>query len=389
MLMKLPKKLTDKLKVREENNSLRSLKTPTNLVDFSSNDYLGFAKSSTIFDKTHQFLIDKNIKQNGATGSRLLSGNHILYSEVEDFLSDFHQAESTTIFNSGYDANIGFFSAVPQRNDIILYDEFSHASIRDGIQLSNAKSFKFLHNDLKDLEAMLKRIQQENSEIYVVTESVFSMDGDSPDLVNLVKICKKYNAFLIVDEAHAIGVFGKNGCGLVQHLNLQNDVFARIVTFGKGLGCHGAAILGSKNLQDYLVNFARSFIYTTGLSPHSLATIKVAYNEMLKQVQQDKINLSRNIYHFLEEVKKLKLDFIPSCSAIQCCIISGNENVKLISEKFKEKDFEVKAILSPTVPQNQERLRFCLHSYNSAKEISEILSLLDIFTTTEFKSALK
>jgi 8-amino-7-oxononanoate synthase len=387
--MKLPKKLTDKLKFREENNSLRSLKTPTNLVDFSSNDYLGFAKSSAIFDKTHQFLLDKNSKQNGATGSRLLSGNHILYSEVEDFLSDFHQTESTTIFNSGYDANIGFFSAAPQRNDIILYDEFSHASIRDGIQLSNAKSFKFLHNDLEDLEAMLKRIQQENSEIYVVTESVFSMDGDSPDLVNLVKICKKYNAYLIVDEAHALAVFGKNGCGLVQHLDLQNDVFARIITFGKGLGCHGAAILGCKNLQNYLVNFARSFIYTTGLSPHSLATIKVAYNEMLKQVQQDKINLSENIHHFLEEVKRLKLDFIPSCSAIQCCVISGNENVKLISEKFKEKGFEVKAILSPTVPQNQERLRFCLHSYNSAKEISEVLSLLAIFTTTEIKSALK
>jgi 8-amino-7-oxononanoate synthase len=391
--MKLPKKLTDKLKVREENNSLRSLKTPTNLVDFSSNDYLGFAKSSTIFDKTHQFLVDKNIKQNGATGSRLLSGNHILYTEVEDFLSDFHQTESTTIFNSGYDANIGFFSAVPQRNDIILYDEFSHASIRDGIQLSNAKSFKFLHNDLEDLEAILKRpfdcAQGDKNVIYVITESVFSMDGDSPDLVNLVKICKKYNAFLIVDEAHALGVFGKNGCGLIQHLDLQNAVFARIITFGKGLGCHGAAILGSKNLQNYLVNFARSFIYTTGLSPHSIATIKITYNEMLKQVQQDKINLSENIHHFLAEVKRLKLDFIPSCSAIQCCIISGNENVKLISEKFKDKGFEVKAILSPTVPQNQERLRFCLHAYNSAKEISEVLSLLDIFTTTEIKSALK
>ncbi|WP_036841166.1 pyridoxal phosphate-dependent aminotransferase family protein [Polaribacter sp. Hel_I_88] len=400
--MKLPKKLQDKLKIREENNSLRILKTPTNLVDFSSNDYLGFAKSSAIFDKTHQFLIDKNSKQNGATGSRLLSGNHNLYSEVESFLSDFHQTESATIFNSGYDANIGFFSAVPQRNDIILYDEFSHASIRDGIQLSNAKSFKFLHNDLENLEAMLKRpfdcAQGDNNVIYVVTESVFSMDGDSPDLVNLAKICKKYNAYLIVDEAHALGVFGKNGAGLVQDLNLQNDVFARIITFGKALGCHGAAILGIKDLQDYIVNFARSFIYTTGLSPHSLATIKIAYNEMLKQpfdcaqgdiFQQDNINLSENIHHFLEEVKRLKLDFIPSCSAIHCCIISGNENVKSISEKFKEKGFEVKAILSPTVPQNQERLRFCLHSYNSFEEISSVLNLLVIFTTTEINSALK
>ena len=254
--MNLPKKLTIKLKLREENNALRSLKTPSNLVDFSSNDYLGFAKSETIFDKTHQFLIERNLKQNGATGSRLLSGNHALYTEVENFLSEFHQTESATIFNSGYDANIGFFSSVPQRRDIIFYDEFIHASIRDGIQLSNAKAFKFTHNNLTHLDELLKRVQHEKSEVYVVTEAVFSMDGDAPDLVQMAEICKKNNAFLIVDEAHAIGVFGKNGCGLVQELNIQKEVFARIITFGKGLGCHGAAILGSDKLQQYVVNFA-------------------------------------------------------------------------------------------------------------------------------------
>lgn len=392
MLMKLPKKLTGKLNVRKENNSLRSLKTPTNLVDFSSNDYLGFAKSSAIFKETHQFLMDQNIKQNGATGSRLLSGNHILYPEVESFLSDFHQTKSATIFNSGYDANIGFFSSIAQRNDIILYDEFSHASIRDGIQLSNAKAFKFLHNDLEDLEANILRQAQNNIgyltdpvEVYVVTEAVFSMDGDSPDLKKIVEICKKYNAFLIVDEAHAIGVFGKNGCGLVQDLGLQNDVFARIITFGKGLGCHGAAILGSKDLQDYLVNFARSFIYTTGLSPHSLATIRIAYNALQSNYQHQK-KLQKNIAFFKSEIEMLNLKnlFIKSNSAIHCCVITGNENVKAISEKFKEKNFDVKAILSPTVPKNKERLRFCLHSYNSSEEISEVLSLLAIFTTTEF-----
>ena len=387
--MNLPKKLTNKLKLREENNSLRSLKTPSHLVDFSSNDYLGFAKSSAIFHKTHQFLVDKNIKQNGATGSRLLSGNHQLYTEVERFLSDFHQSESATIFNSGYDANVGFFSSVPQRGDIILYDEFIHASIRDGIKLSNAKSFKFSHNDLGSLSEMLKRVQHNNSDIYVVTESVFSMDGDSPDLVTMSQMINKHNTFLIVDEAHAVGIFGATGCGIIQNLNLQDAIFARIITFGKALGCHGAAVLGSEKLQNYLVNFARSFIYTTGLSPHSLATIKMAYDEMLKQVQHDKLNLSENIHHFLEEVKRLKLDFIPSCSAIHCCVILGNEKVKEISEKLQEKGFEVKAILSPTVPKNKERLRFCLHSYNSEEEISEVLELLSNFTFTESISASK
>ncbi|WP_397447486.1 aminotransferase class I/II-fold pyridoxal phosphate-dependent enzyme [Polaribacter sp. R77954] len=407
--MKTPKKLTNRLQSRKDNNALRSLTLPSTLVDFSSNDYLGFAQSETIFKETHQYLINHNFNQNGATGSRLLSGNYYLYNDVEKFLSDFHQTTSATIFNSGYDANVGFFSSVPQRGDFILYDAYSHASIRDGIQLSNAKAFKFLHNDLEDLEKMLKRlrpldcaqgdkdiqsnkemlnqVQHNNAEIYVVTESVFSMDGDSPDLVAISKICKKYNAFLIVDEAHAIGVFG---AGLVQKLNLQNDVFARIITFGKAMGCHGAAILGSKSLQNYLVNFARSFIYTTGLPPHSIATIKMAYQQLRlcssefeknEQIciENPQNQLQKNIHHFIKEVKRLQLNFIPSCSAIHCCIIPENSTVKLISEKLHQNGFDVKAILSPTVPKGKERLRFCLHSYNSTEEISEVLEFLSIF----------
>jgi 8-amino-7-oxononanoate synthase len=382
--MNLPKKLTIKLQSRAENNSLRSLKTPSNLVDFSSNDYLGFAKSEAVFDATHQFLVDQNNKQNGATGSRLLSGNHFLYTEVETVLANFHQSEAATIFNSGYDANIGFFSAVPQRGDIILYDEFIHASIRDGIQLSNAKPFKFKHNNLKELNSLLlrysERISEPRQEIYVVTETVFSMDGDTPDLVKVSELCKKYNAFLIVDEAHAVGVFGKNGCGVIQELQIEKAIFARIITFGKGLGCHGAAILGSSQLQQYLVNFARSFIYTTGLSPHSLATVKTVYGALLLDTKNQQ-KLQENIQHFTSEVKRLHLDFIKSNSAIHCCVISGTNKVKSISEKLQIKGFEVKAILAPTVKENQERLRFCLHSYNSKKEISEVLHLLSIFVS--------
>jgi 8-amino-7-oxononanoate synthase len=382
--MNLPKKLTIKLQSREENNSLRSLKTPSNLVDFSSNDYLGFAKSEAVFDATHQLLIDQHRKQNGATGSRLLSGNHMLYSEVETVLANFHQSEAATIFNSGYDANIGFFSAVPQRGDFILYDEFIHASIRDGIQLSKAKSFKFEHNNLAALNSLLlrysERISEPRQEIYVVTETVFSMDGDTPDLVKVSELCEKYNAFLIVDEAHAVGVFGKNGCGVIQELQIEKAIFARIITFGKGLGCHGAAILGSSQLQQYLVNFARSFIYTTGLSPHSLATVKTVYGALLLDTKKQQ-KLQENIQHFTSEVKRLQLGFIESDSAIHCCVISGTTKVKSISEKLQEKGFEVKAILSPTVKENQERLRFCLHSYNSKKEISEVLHLLSIFVS--------
>lgn len=383
-----PKKLQQKLQRRIENNSLRELSYSNGLVDFSSNDYLGFAKSAVIFKESHQYLIDNNFVQNGATGSRLLSGNHELYTKVEKQLCHLHQSEAL-LFNSGYDANVGFFSAVPQRNDVILYDEYSHASIRDGIKLSNAKAYSFKHNDLVDLEKKLKRYSEyvnshtELVEVYIVTESVFSMDGDSPDLASLQKLCEKYNAHSIVDEAHAVGVFG---FGLVQQLGLEKEVFARIITFGKAMGCHGSAVLGSKQLKEYLINFSRSFIYTTGLSPHSLATIHASYQELVISCGVDKSQssiqkLQENIQYFKTKYSEFLLNelFIDSNSAIQCCIISGNSTVKKCAELLQENGFDVRPILSPTVSEGEERLRFCLHSYNTHQDIDKVLNLLSTF----------
>ena len=379
-MKQIPKSIAIKLEQREQNHSLRKLSLPNNLVDFASNDYLGFSKSESIFKETHSYLIDNNIIENGATGSRLLSGNHLVYQEAENYIAKFHHSESALIFNSGYDANVGFFSAVPQRNDVILFDELAHASIRDGIQLSNAKSYKFQHNDFEDLERIILKLSTDNQQlltIFVVTESVFSMDGDTPNLEKLVQICEKHNCYLVVDEAHALGVFGDQGEGLVQMLGLQDSVFARIMTFGKGLGCHGAAILGSQKLIDYLVNFARSFIYSTGLSPHSVATILIAYQHLESQKEALQ-KLRENVIHFNQEKKQLGLNplFVRSKAAIQSAIIPGNKKVKTIASQLQEKGFDVKAILSPTVPEGQERLRFCLHSYNSKEEISEVLQLL-------------
>jgi 8-amino-7-oxononanoate synthase len=381
--MNFPKNLSNKLETRKQNNALRILPQPNGLVDFASNDYIGFSKSEAIFNATHQFLLDHNIKSNGATGSRLLSGNHTLYTETENYIAQFHQSESALLFNSGYDANVGFFSAVPQKGDLILYDELCHASIRDGIQLSNAKAFKFKHNDFEDLE---KKIVNFNGNddfnksaaiIYIVTESVFSMDGDCPNVEELIAISEKYNCYLVVDEAHALGVFGEKGEGLIQYLKLQDKIFARIMTFGKGLGCHGAVILGSDELKSYLVNFARSFIYTTGLSPHSVATILMGYHHLEKD--KNAIELLRENIVFFNQVKKMLYVsplFIRSKSAIQSAVIPGNEKVKNIASSLQKKGFDVKAILSPTVPEGQERLRFCIHSYNSKEEISSLIACL-------------
>lgn len=374
-----PKKLQIKLNNRAINNTQRQLGSPNNLIDFSTNDYLGFSKNKSLFYNTHKHLIEKNHILNGATGSRLLTGNHELYPILETALSEFHNSEDALVFNSGYDANLGFFSSVPQRGDIIFYDEYIHASIRDGINMSHSKSYKFKHNDLEDLKKkhLLKsKNTPQDTNIYIVTESIFSMDGDVPDLKAFTRFCTANNCYLIVDEAHALGVFGTYGSGLVQKLQIEQQVFARIVTFGKALGCHGAAILGSKALKSYLINFSRPFIYTTGLSPHAVATIQIAYNELLKTDAIKK--LKHNINFFKSEIIQLNLQklFINSDSSIQCCIISGNTNVKNIANQMQIDGFSVKPIVSPTVPKGEERLRFCLHAYNTEKEISKVLNRL-------------
>lgn len=377
-----PEKLKQKLIHREFSNSLRSLNTPLNCIDFYSNDYLGFAASKSIFNRTHQYLIDHKIEVNGATGSRLISGNHKIYTKAEQAIAAFHNTEKALIFNSGYDANLGFFSSIPQRGDIIIYDELSHASIRDGIQLSNAKAYKFKHNNTIHLEKIIQnhltQITASSNEIYIVTESVFSMDGDSPDLKEIVAIAKKHNVRLVIDEAHALGVFGNKGNGLAQQLHIEEEIFARIVTFGKALGCHGAAILGNKELYQYLVNFSRSFIYTTGLPPHAIATIQIAYSHLSNSIIT---TLHNNIIHFLKETSRLKINhlFIKSNSTIHCCIISGNKKTIQIAKQLQEKGFNIKPILSPTVPKGKERLRFCLHSYNSPQQITDVLEQLAIF----------
>lgn len=380
----LPLKLEKSLQKRKQENAFRSLSSQGKAIDFSSNDYLGFARNPEVFKLVNELLKENGLCINGATGSRLLSGNHKMYELAEDFLAGFHNSEAALIFNSGYDANVGFFSSVPGRGDLIFFDELSHASIREGISLSNAASYKFRHNDLEDLKrkVQLQREKFPDADIFIVTESVFSMDGDSPDLGALAKFSSERGCFLVIDEAHAAGVYGEHGEGLVQQLKLEEQVFARIHTFGKGPGCHGAAVVGSNALRDFLINFARSFIYTTALPPHSVASILAAFqllNSSEGAAEMEK--LQQNITYFNAAIREngLQSYFIKSESAIHCCVIPGNEKVKEAAAILGAKGFEVRPILSPTVPKGQERLRFCLHSFNSAAEISEVLKVLGNF----------
>ena len=366
----LPDKLHRKLGMRHFSGKLRSLQLPNeNLVDFSSNDYLGFAKSIEV---------DKASKS-GATGSRLISGHSELHEKVEHQIAKFHRVESALIYNSGYDANLGLISCLADRGDLIIYDSLVHASIRDGIGLSHAKAIKFPHNDLQHLQILLDKFcVAEDREVYVITESVFSMDGDQPDLQKLLEIISKYdNVHLILDEAHALGVLGDKGEGLAQSLGLENRIFARVMTFGKSLGAHGATVLGSEDLKQYLINFSRSFIYTTALPEHSLRAIEAGYDK-LESKSSLVVQLREVISYFNDQVLEngLRLRFRESETAIQICKISGNKEVTRVAEELQKHGYDIRAMRSPTVPQGQERLRICLHSFNTKEEIKNMLTLL-------------
>ncbi|MCF6223575.1 MAG: pyridoxal phosphate-dependent aminotransferase family protein [Flavobacteriaceae bacterium] len=376
--MNLPDKLKNKIIARVENDSFRNLKNQNNLIDFSSNDYLGFSKHNRIAQQVKLHLEEfKNI--NGSTGSRLISGNQFIYQEVELELANFFNTPAALLFNSGYDANLGLLSCVPQHGDLILFDELCHASIRDGIRLSNAKAYSFKHNSLSDLKKKFRNVQRKNAEIYLVVESIYSMDGDQAPLKEIAEFCKKNKIYFIVDEAHATGVFGSKGNGLVNDLKIEKEIFARVHTFGKALGCHGAVVVGSKELRAFLINFARSFIYTTAIPIHNVLTIKYAIKELLITNEVNKLKIKINFFKKELLEKKIAHLFIDSNSPIQACIISGNNKANEVANKIKFSNFNVKAILSPTVPVGKERIRFCIHSYNSSNQIREILKLLSTF----------
>jgi 8-amino-7-oxononanoate synthase len=368
----VPKRLSEKLTQRIQQNALRTLQVLSYEVDFFSNDYLGFAKNEEIASSVILLLNQQKQLTLGSTGSRLISGNSAFISQTEQFIATYHQAEAALIFNSGYDANVGLLSSVPQKGDLILYDALVHASIIDGIRLSHATAYKYPHLNEEVMEEMLKKFHHQFQHIYVVTESVFSMDGDQPDLANWIAIVNKYNAFGIVDEAHGLGLYPK---GLVQHLQLQDHIFARVFTFGKALGTHGAAIVGSNTLIQYLVNFARSFIYTTAPSMHQIANIQTAYSYLL-QASTIIEQLKENIDFYIQQVKKYFPYWQCHPTPIQSIPIKCNERARHIAQVIKQKGFGVKEVLHPTVPKGTERIRICIHSYNTKREIENLFQVL-------------
>jgi 8-amino-7-oxononanoate synthase len=353
--------LSKRLEQRKAENAFRSLRTDNQLVDFCSNDYLGVVRNKLLSCKEDG---------SGSTGSRLLTGNSKQAESLEKKIAFFHDAEAGLLFTSGFEANTGLLSSVASRGDTIIYDSLSHASIRDGIRLSSAASFSFRHNDTEELQ---KKLALSTGNVFVVVESVYSMDGDLAPLTDISIACKKYGANLIVDEAHATGIIGEKGEGLVQRLSLQGDCFARIHTFGKACGAMGAIILGSDLLRDFLINFCRNFIYTTAMSPVCLSLIENAY-DVFPGMSEEREKLDALILSFRNF--SLPYKTVESLTAIQAVLIPGNEEVKNTALMLQDKGFDIRAILYPSVAKGEERLRIVLHAFNTLEEIEKLRLLL-------------
>jgi 8-amino-7-oxononanoate synthase len=371
--------LSERLAVYQQNGLLRQLKLADQKVDFCSNDYLGFARSPELKQLINKAHAEQTETRNGATGSRLLAGQTGLVQELEEELARFYQTEAALVFNSGYDANLGLLACLPKDGDTLLTDELIHASMIDGARLSYATRHRFRHNDLADVEAKLKTASESSNDgqVFVAVESVYSMDGDIAPLRELVSLCEQHGAALLVDEAHATGLYGPNGEGLVVAMGLQNRVLARVHTFGKALGIHGAAVVGPTVLRDYLINFARTFIYTTALPAHSLLAIRCAH-QYRKSHADTQVLLQQQLAYFRQSVAQLlpNTTWTGSQSPIQCLILPGNDFARQVAHQAQQIGLDVRAILSPTVPAGQERLRLCIHAFNTTEEIDQLVTIL-------------
>lgn len=363
-------RIEDALQSRQENGRLRTLRQLQLPVDFSSNDYLGLSRSAWMKQRIAQ---QADALKLGATGSRLLNGNSNFAEELESKLADFFGAEAALIFNSGFDANTGLLSTVIRKGDIVFYDQAIHASMHQGLQLSGARLVAFRHNSTEDLHDKIKSMDLSQGQAWLVCESYYSMDGDQAPLEDFVSMCRAYGLELIVDEAHAIGCFGTSGKGLCEGFRQSGDIFATVITFGKALGTHGAAVLCSAPTREYLINFCKSFIYTTALPPHSLLGIEAGM-AFLQKFPRPQHQLHSNIQHF----QNSSSDLVNICGTgpVFGYLMRGETAVKMAAAKLQQAGLDIRPIVAPTVPKGEERLRIIIHSFNTRGEIDLLIETL-------------
>ncbi|OGS45569.1 MAG: 8-amino-7-oxononanoate synthase [Elusimicrobia bacterium RIFOXYD2_FULL_34_15] len=374
-------KIEDFLKNRREQGLMRNLSPLSSrkngiicinkkeYIDFSSNDYLGLSGHPKFIESAIS-AFDKY--GTGSAASRLLSGDLEIHHILEEKIANFKNKESALIFNSGYQANVGIISSLFSKGDVIFSDRLNHASIIDGILLSGANFFRFKHNDLNHLESILRKERGKFNNSLIITETIFSMDGDKPDLNGLIELKEKYNSQIMVDEAHATGIYGKNGSGIVEEEDLSDKIDYIMGTFSKALGSFGAYFAASKKVTDYLINSCRSFIYSTALPP-SVIACNISGIDLIKKEPFRRKNLLENVEFFRNKLEKRGFN-VKGDSHIIPLIIGDNKRTMEFSKNLQEKGNWVLPIRPPTVPNGEARLRFSLTFHHDKKILQKLIA---------------
>jgi 8-amino-7-oxononanoate synthase len=337
-------------------------------IDFCSNDYLGFAGHPRLLEAAKEAIQEFGT---ASSASRLLSGDLEIHHQLEEAVASFKGKEAALVFNSGYQANVGIISALYTKGDCIFSDRLNHASIIDGIILSGARLFRFPHNNLEQLEDLLKRKRAGFKRALIVSETIFSMDGDRCPLKGLAALKKKYNCQLMVDEAHATGIFGQHGSGVVEEEGVAEEVDFIMGTFSKALGSFGAYLAASRQVVDYLVNTCRSIIYSTALPPAIIAC-NIAAIALIKEEPQRRRKLLSMAQYFRQALRDRGLA-VKGESQIVPLLIGDNLKAAEAARRLQEKGFWVLPIRPPTVPKGEARLRFSLTYHHDQQALDAFI----------------
>ena len=348
------------------------------LLNFSSNDYLGLSQNNIIKRDTIKIIKKYGI---GSGSSRLVSGNFDFHEKIESDLAKKKKSEVAIIFSTGYLANYSilstiFSSNIFKKNPIVFSDRLNHQCIYEGCKNKKINFFRFRHNDMNHLEYLLKKNKFKQNPKFILSESVFSMDGDFADIAGLVNLKKKYNSFLFLDEAHATGIYGDNGFGL--STKFSNDIDCVTGTFSKAFGSFGAYVSCSKNLKSFLINKCSSFIYSTSL-PFSLLASIYSGIKIIPKLKNERKKLIKNSYFLRKILKKDNFDIGNSQTNIIPIIIGDSKKTILISKKLEKKGFYVVPIRPPSVPPNSSRLRISISSCHSQNNIKKLFNSLKMF----------
>lgn len=366
------------LKPIEKRNGSVIYKNREVFFDFSSNDYLGLSSKKELIDSVNEVF---ELFGSGAVASRLLSGDLAIHHELEELTASFKKKEDALIFNSGYQANVGIISALCGKNDVIFLDRLSHASLVDGALLSGAKIFRFSHNDLNHLELLLKKEREKFKNALIVTESVFSMDGDFAPLKEIVELKDRFSCEFLVDEAHATGVYGSEGSGLIEELGLTDRIELIMGTYGKALAVSGAYLASSKKIKEYLINSSRSFIYSTAM-PAIVVSMIIKSIDICKKEhwRRDKVKNLASLFRGI--LKEADIPF-KGDSQIVAVIIGDNQKTVNIANYLQNNKFWVLPIRYPTVPMGEARLRISFSS-NHTEDVTVSLAkgIIEAFKKT-------